>query len=349
MNGDSIFYMDRVRPSWRVSKFAALVFFLAPPCFLTACSPNFHNLRRMVEPVNPASMQRRLQDVALPLLVAAAQSCPFEQESTYGFLLNDETAKKDSQSPASLKVDRKAMVAYVHPQLGAASAGLAIGDRILQVNAQIVEDENAETVMRFVRRLTAARIQPLQLEVERRAVRHTVTMWGVPACQFSLQVIENERINGVSNGRQVAVTTGAMRTFFWDDELAWILAHEIAHNILNHVQNAKLQLMLNKFLSATVGTSSQATKAPDPRSLEAQADYVGSYLMARAGYDLDAIRRVWNRMGEIESRQPILGHEMAQTHPTTMERMAAFEETLKEIEERRRRGESLQPRLVPAT
>lgn len=348
MNGDSIFYMDRVRPSWRASKFAALVFFLAPLCFLTACSPNFHNLRRMVEPVNPASMQRRLQDVALPLLVAAAQSCPFDQESIYGFLLHDETDRLASGDSANRNINKRAIVAYVHPQLGAASAGLAIGDRILQVNAKTVEDEGADTVMRFVRRLTAARIQPLQLAVERGTERHTVTMWGVPACQFSLQVIENERINGVSNGRQVAVTTGAMRTFFWDDELAWILAHEIAHNILDHVQNAKLQMMLNRFLSATVGTSSQATKAPDPRSLEAQADYVGSYLMARAGYDLDAIRRVWNRMGEIESRQPILGHEMAQTHPTTTERMAAFEETLKEIEETRRRGESLQPHLENA-
>ena len=290
----------------------------------------------------------RLQDVALPLLIAAADSCPFEQEPTYGFLLVDENAKEGSVDPASRNADKKAVVAYVHPQLAAASAGLAIGDRVVQVNEKTLEGDSAENVMRFVRRLTVARIQPLQLGVDRAAKRHTLTMWAVPACQFSIHLVETEQINGVTNGRQVAVTTGAMRFFVWDDELAWILAHEISHNILSHVQTAKFRMMLNTFLSATVGTSAPTMKSPEPRSLKAQADYVGSYLMARAGYDLDVIPRVWNRLLKLESQQGALGHAMVQTHPTTAERLAAFEETLKEIEDKRRRGESLQPRLENA-
>ena len=336
--------MRSLRP---VPRFAAVVL-LAPLCLLAACSPYFYDLRKIVEPADPASMQRRLQDVALPLLIAAADSCPFEQEPTYGFLLDDENAKEGSVDPASWNADKKAIVAYVHPQLAAASAGLGRGDRIVQVNEKTVEGDSAENVMRFVRRLTIARIQPLQLVVERAAERHTLTMWAVPACHFSLRLIESEQINGVTNGRQVAVTTGAMRFFVWDDELAWILAHEISHNILSHVQTAKFRMMLNTFLSATVGTSAPTMKSPEPRSLEAQADYVGSYLMVRAGYDLDAIRRVWNRLREIQSRQAALAQEMVQTHPTTEERLAAFEATFVEIEEKRRRGESLQPRLENA-
>ena len=139
-----------------------------------------------------------------------------------------------------------------------------------------------------------------------------------------------------------------MRIFFWDDELAWILSHEIAHNILSHVQNAKLRTMLGTFLGATLGASSPVANAPEPRSLEAQADYVGAYLMARTGFDLDAIRRVWNRLREIELRQAQWGQAMAHTHPTTVERLAAFDETLKEIDAKRRRGEPMRPRLEPA-
>ena len=335
---------DQVRRFRLTPRFAAMVL-CAPLCFLAACSPNLDNLRRMVEPVDPASMQRRLLNVGLPLLIAAAGSCPFEQESTYGFLLSGEGARKGSQSPPSQNADKKAIVAYVHPRLAAASAGLVIGDRVVEVNAMAVEEEGADNVMRLMRRLTAARIQPLQLTVERAAERHTLAMWAVQACQFSLQLIESERINGFSNGHQVAVTTGALRTFVGDDELAWILAHEISHNLLSHAQNAKLQRMLNTYMGATVGSSAPMTQSPEPHSLEAQADYVGSYLMARAGYDLDAIRRVWNRLRVIESQQAALGHQMDQTHPTTDERLAAFEESLKEIEAKRRRGESLQPRL----
>lgn len=335
---------DSMKSFWRIPRSAVAVL-LAPFCFLAACSPNLHNFRRIEEPIDPVSMQRRLQDVALPLLIAAAESCPFEQDATYGFFLQDEHDKGSSQNSANERTDKRAIVTYVHPQLGAASAGLLLRDRVVEVNATNVEEGSAEDVMRLVRRLTAAKIQPLQLAVERGAQRHTVTMRSVPACQFSLGLIDSERINGVSNGRQVAVTTGAMRTFFWDDELAWILAHEIAHNILSHIENAKLRVMLNTFLNATIATALPATNAPEPRSLEAQADYVGSYLMARAGYDLDAIRRVWIRLREIESRQAAIIHEMAQTHPTTTERLSAFEETLQEIEDTRRRGESLYPRL----
>jgi len=299
----------------------------------------------MVEPVDPASMQRRLLDVALPLLIAAAESCPFEQEWTYGFLLSGEDARKVSQSPPSRNADTQAIVAYVHPRLAAASAGLGLGDRVVEVNAKVVEEEDADNVMRLVRRLTAARIQPLQLTVERAAERHTLALRAVQACRFSLQLVESDGINGFSNGRQVAVTTGAMQTFFWDDELAWILAHEISHNLLSHVQNAKLRRMLNTFMEATVSSSTPMTQSPEPRALEAQADYVGSYLMARAGYDLDAIRQVWHRLRKIESQQAAGNHQMEQTHPTTEARLAAFEESLKEIETKRRGGELLQPRF----
>ena len=347
MTGESPFRKDLKTGVWRTSRFATMIL-LTLFNLLAACSPNFHNLRRMVEPVDMVSMQRRLQDVALPLLVAASESCPFEQESTYGFFLYDETAKKGSQSALNQSADRKAVVAYVHPQLGAASAGLVVGDRVVVVNAKSVEGESADMIMRMVRSLTKARIQPLQLVVKRGEEPHTVTIWAVPACQFSLQLIDSEIINGVSNGRQVGVTTGAMRMFFWDDELAWILSHEIAHNILSHVQNAKLRTMLGTFLGATLGASSPVANAPEPRSLEAQADYVGAYLMARTGFDLDAIRRVWNRLREIELRQAQWGQAMAHTHPTTVERLAAFDETLKEIDAKRRRGEPMRPRLEPA-
>src|SRR5574342_690389 len=58
-------------------------------------------------------------------------------------------------------------VAYVHPRLPAASTGLAPGDVLLRVNERNVTDQRAEEVMQLVRKLTIARIQPLQLEIAR--------------------------------------------------------------------------------------------------------------------------------------------------------------------------------------
>ena len=121
------------------------------------------------------------------------------------------------------------------------------------------------------------------------------------------------------------------------------LAHEIAHNVLNHSQNARLRAMLNAFLGATVGASATVAASVPRRSLEAQADYVGAYIMARAGYDLQPIKQFWRRVERLRSRENI--PETDVTHPTTAERLAAFDVTLKEIEAKRDRGELLQPVL----
>jgi predicted Zn-dependent protease len=189
--------------------------------------------------------------------------------------------------------------------------------------------------------MTVARIQPLQLEVARGESRQVLNLWAVPACQFSVQLLESNQINGIADGRRVGVTTGAMRFVRSDDELAWVLAHEIAHNVLSHSQNARLHAMLNAFLGATTGASPEASVPFERRSLEARADYVGAFIMARAGYDVQAIKQFWHRLESLRSRENTPA--MDRDHPTTAERLAAFEETLKEIEDKRQRGESLEP------
>ena len=299
-------------------------------CLLAACSAQHYEIKRTGESMSQVSMLVRLHDVAFPLLVAAAEWCPFEQEPTYGFLLKNEDLSHVT-------------VAYVHPRLPAASTGLSPGDVLLRVNERNVTDQRAEEVMQLVRKLTVARIQPLQLEITRAGDRHTLFMWATPSCQFSMQLIDSQQINGIADGRHVGVTTGAMQFLQSDSEVAWILAHEIAHNVLNHSQNARLRVMLNAFLGATAGASATVPASVPRRSLEAQADYVGAYILARAGYDLQAIKQFWRRIESLRSGEN--QSEMEVTHPTTAERLAALDVTLKEIEAKRDRGELLQPVL----
>ena len=282
----------------------------------------------------------RLHDVGFPLLVSAAEWCPFEQEPTYGFLLKNDDISKNQEGEGT---EHAVTVSYVHPRLPAALAGLEPNDRVVQANARSVTQYGAEDVMLMVRRMTVARIQPLQLEVTRAGDSRSLTMWAVPACQFKLQLVESDQINGITDGRRIGVTTGTMTFLRSDDELAWVLAHEIAHNVLSHSQNARLRAMLNAFLGSTGDTSATVATSVPRRSLEVQADYVGAYIMARAGYDLQAIKQFWRRMESLRSRQNT--SEMDISHPTTDERLASFEITLNEIQKKRDRGESLQPVL----
>ena len=312
---------------------------LGPLCFLAACAtPHYDSRGISSEGIGPPPFVR-LHDVAFPLLVAAADWCPLDQEQTYGFLIVE---IKPSHGQTEVGGGPGTSVVYVHPQSPAASAGVLPRDRLVRINERTVDGMSAEEVSQLIRRLTVARIQPLQLEVVREGLRHTLSLMAVPACQFSVQLVESDQIKGIADGRQIGVTTGTMRVVGSEDELAWVVAHEIAHNVLNHSQNARLQLMLNTFLSATIGASGDlAGTMPPRRSLEARADYVGAYIVARAGYDVRAIKQFWRRLERLRSGETT--PEMDRDHPTTAERLAAFEGTLKEIEEKRQRGESLEP------
>lgn len=214
-------------------------------------------------------------------------------------------------------------------------------DQVLEVNTQDVSENAAKEVMALVHRLTRARIQPMHLDILQSDGHHRLHLVAPPACQFSLRVIEGDQINGLSNGRQIWVTTGLIRFVRSDDGSAWVLAHEIAHNLLGHVQESKLQAMLNAQHGALVGEP--ASLFSRGRSLEAQADYVGSYIMARAGYDLQVVCWVWQRLREMEVQQAPSARSLGRSHPTTDERLAAFEATFKEVGDKRARGEVLDP------
>ena len=309
-------------------------------CLLAGCTTPHYDVRSIPSDGIGLPPLVRLHDVAFPLLVAAADWCVVEQEPTYGFLIKE---IESSEGHAEAEAWSGVSVVYIHPQSPAASAGLMPGDQLIRVNERTVAGIRAEEVSQLIRRMTIARIQPLQLDVVRSGRHYTHNLWAVPACQFSVQLIGDDRINGAADGKSVSVTTGAMRFLRSDDELAWVVAHEIAHNVLNHSQNARLRAMLHAFVGATRGASAEASVPLPRRSLEARADYVGAYIMARAGYDVHAIKQFWRRIERISSgeKRP----EMDVTHPTTAERLAALEMTLKEIETKGERGESLQPVL----
>jgi len=314
-----------------------LLFFVSLILFLPACSL-IPVGTQIFAPPSSESLQARLLDVSYPLLTAAADWCPFDQEPMYGFLLRENKAGKEQERRL---LRGRSVVFYVHPHLPAGEAGLLVGDVILQVNTVPVAEESAMDVSRLIGRLTRAKIQPLLLGVVRGGEVRTLVLSARPACHYGMLVLETDLVNGITDGRRIGVTRGALELFSSDDELGWVVAHEIAHNILSHSQNMKLQSMLRAFLAARGEDPVPSGVMPSRPSLESQADYVGAYLMARAGYDLSAIKRVWEQLRRVEARNGNLRTQLAETHPPTHERLAAFQTTLQEIETKRQAGQPL--------
>lgn len=87
-----------------------------------------------------------------------------------------------------------------------------------------------------------------------------------------LHILETSTINAWTDGEDVTITTGILRTMSSVDEIALVLGHELGHvinyDVLHNEMEDALKVQLN-----------QSYK-------EASADKVGGFLMMRAGYDI---------------------------------------------------------------
>jgi beta-barrel assembly-enhancing protease len=166
----------------------------------------------------------------------------------------------------------------------AAQAGLKKGDWILSINgiAQI-SGAGYEGVARFDATLTKALSSPpVILEVERGGTRTTVSLTGLPGCASQVELVTSSKLNAAADGTIVQITTGVLEQAHDDNELAFIIAHEMAHNILKHSER------LDRIGRSTANI----------RTTETEADLLSLKLMKSAGYDPSAAARFWQRFGK---------------------------------------------------
>jgi predicted Zn-dependent protease len=158
--------------------------------------------------------------------------------------------------------------------------------------------------------------------------------------------------NAFASGRNhIAVTTGMMRLLESEDELAAVLAHEMAHHIANHVAEGTLRTQAGAVAGALVGsvaggvarealgtdiglsrlgaqTGAQAGRLVYSKADEREADYLGAWIMARAGFDPDRAGTLWAKLTHLSGKGTTA---LLDSHPAGPERLAAWRRTVEEI------------------
>jgi len=172
-----------------------------------------------------------------------------------------------------------------------------------------------------------------------------------------VQLVGSDAVNAFADGKMVGITTGMLRFVESDDELAMVVGHELAHNALGHVGRQQGNSLAGALLGALVDIGAaaagvntqgagtrigmQAGGLAYAKDFEAEADYLGSYIAARAGYDISDAPFLWRRMAA--EHPSSIGKTFMATHPSTPERATALERTIAEIREKEARGAPLVP------
>lgn len=285
----------------------------------------------------------RVARVTYRLAVAGADLC-LDTGPLSGILVHGASQYSPDYRPAARQVfglgDLPGVEGVV-PGSAADRAGLVAGDTLLAVNGEAFEryeaaDKAADyaPVAAAKARLQAALAKgPVTLHIKRGGEARTIRITPDTGCASTVQLLPSDTSDAGADGRMISITTEMVAQTHDDDELAVVIGHEMAHNALRHRQRLDAA-GVSRGLLRIFGKNASRIK-----ETEIEADHLGLYLMARAGFDIQAAPRFWERYGK--------AHDMSflsePTHPRWKTRVRQLTDTIVEIRKKEQTGQPLVP------
>lgn len=297
--------------------------------------------------------QKRLYEVAYPLLIAAASMNIDDARPVCGFMIcTKDTYPKEYQDIAQryFNLNDNPVIYYVHPKFPAAKAGIKPGDYLVNYNGNALVGKSFKEIRNIFQEDRPPNDKQITLVVNRNGQILEFKMAGVLSCKYLVCLVPDDRINALTDGQNIFIFSGLVRFAESDDELALVVAHEVAHTVLGHVQKKRGNVLLGSIFDvlilATTGLSTGGAfgklgGAAFSKGFEFEADYAGLYIAARAGYDITNAPNFWRRIATEHPQS--MEKSYAASHPSTPERFVAMERTIQEIKEKQRLGKPLIP------
>ena len=297
----------------------------------------------------------RLNRVAFPVLQAGAPLCREKGHTArkvgidvldkYTFPSNDRKTME-----ATFGYGDDVQVISVAPGSPADRAGMREGDVLVRLG-----DWPVPAGSDAIKTLTARYVEMASTEAE---IATTVRRGGkeitlqVPVeevCKYSYSVEAKHEVNAFADGERIVFAHGMMDFARTDEELAIVVGHEIAHNLMDHISKTQGNALLGSVVDIlfagfgvnTHGAFGNMAGMAYSQDFESEADYVGLYLAARAGFDISKSPDFWRRMGVKHPGSIKSNH--AASHPATPHRFIALEKTVAEINAKKSQRLPLEP------
>lgn len=201
----------------------------------------------------------------------------------------------------------------------ASASGLKPNDRLRAVNGVDLADNSRQQTSAGSYDAVSAAMAELEalpeksaavLSIERGDQRLEVNVTPQNVCRSRVELAPGNAINANANGLVAQISGRLVNWVESDDELALVIAHEMAHNLLDHPKWLSEKSALSG-IATSLGLSGRAQ-----RQMELDADRMGIIMAAIAGYNYKIAPGFWARLN---SNAPLAAF-LATTHPKTRAR-----------------------------
>lgn len=158
---------------------------------------------------------------------------------------------------------------------------------------------------------------------------------------WQISVIDEDEVNAYATGtNEVVIHRGVIEYARHDAEIALVIAHELSHHLLNHLNESAARNILGSLIGAAIvttigGGSSQSrdtgaevgawiANQSFSRAQEKEADIMAGRLLFHAGYNLTRARSQFIQLARLGDRERVRS-TFLDTHPVGPERLAHWD------------------------
>ena len=236
-----------------------------------------------------AAQDLRLARIADALLIGNVRLCRNTMPVT-GMILHSLDQYGEGAEP--FFTNGPLSITAIVPGSAAELAGLQANDGIVSINGIPITSMrlDGDSHLREVAFFTLSDIgpdDPLELSISRDGNIHELRFEAPTGCRALVEILVGDDFNARSDGRviQVRFDFGASLS---DEQLAVIVAHELAHSVLEHRRRKVEGGIDNVSILRHLGRNQRVN-----RQAEIEADRLSAHLLANGGYDPIIAPQFW--------------------------------------------------------
>ena len=321
-------------------------------CFFTSCSsipslskiedsyPYQNEKAEMYKQANylvasMASASRKLHDIAWPIMKANVDVCLNSRINAFGLMIADPNDLQSSlkpsffsASPNVLENDNSSpdlpMIVSVANGSPASNANIMEGDFIVSIDTKLVNYKNYKTLL-----IQAAKQGGLKIVVKRLNKDLMYSLNSELICGHPVQPMISPIPNAYADGSKIYITIATLDFIQDDQELAFLIGHELAHNIV-HYNGKGLYEIEAKPISINDTPSLQSIGDLfifQSGAKETEADLLGIEYAIKAGIAQDKAANYFRRLSIYMPQ--LMDESIFRMHPGNAKRVTAIERKLK--------------------